>query len=54
MQTAREMYQSRRGTAADALNHVRDGDMIIVPTGVGEPPSLLTALSDERRRFHGV
>jgi acyl-CoA hydrolase len=54
MQTAREMYQSRRGTAADALKHVRDGDMIIVPTGVGEPPSLLTALSDERRRFRGV
>jgi acyl-CoA hydrolase len=54
MQTARELYLSKRGTAADALNHVRDGDMIIVPTGVGEPPALLTALSDERRRFHGV
>jgi acyl-CoA hydrolase len=54
MQSAQELYQSKRGTAADALNHVRDGDMIIVPTGVGEPPALLTALSDERRRFHGV
>jgi acyl-CoA hydrolase len=54
MQSAQELYQSKRGTAADALNHVRDGDMIIVPTGVGEPPALLKALSDERRRFHGV
>ena len=33
---------------------VRDGDFIIVPTGVGEPPALLTALSEQRRDFHDV
>ncbi|GAB3437584.1 4-hydroxybutyrate CoA-transferase [Massilia solisilvae] len=54
MQTAQELYQSKRGTAHDALNHLRDGDMIIVPTGVGEPPALLAALSEERRRFNDI
>jgi acyl-CoA hydrolase len=54
MQTAQELYQSKRGSAEDALNHLKDGDMIIVPTGVGEPPTLLTALSEHRRRFNDV
>ncbi len=54
MQTAQEQYLARRGSARDALAHLRDHDMIIVPTGVGEPPALLGALSDERRRFQGV
>lgn len=54
MQTAHELYQDRRMGAADALDLLRDGDMIIVPTGVGEPPALLTALSEQRRRFHDV
>jgi acyl-CoA hydrolase len=54
MQTPQELYQSKRGSARDALNHLRDGDMIIVPTGVGEPPTLLHALSDERKRFRDV
>ena len=54
MHTAQELYQAKRGSADDALNHLRDGDMIIVPTGVGEPPTLLTALSEQRRRFHDV
>ncbi|MCS0585390.1 4-hydroxybutyrate CoA-transferase [Massilia pinisoli] len=49
-----EMYRARRGSAFDALDHVRDGDMIIVPTGVGEPPTLLHALSDECRSFTDV
>ncbi|MDO5623746.1 MAG: acetyl-CoA hydrolase/transferase C-terminal domain-containing protein [Pseudomonadota bacterium] len=47
-------YQARRCSAADALQHVRDGDTIVVPTGVGEPPALLTALSEQRTRFRGV
>ena len=47
-------YQSRRITADEAVRLVRDGDHIIVPTGVGEPPALLTALSEQRRSFHGV
>ena len=54
MQNAREMYQARCGSAQDALTHLRDGDMIVVPTGVGEPPTLLTALSEQRRQFNGV
>jgi acyl-CoA hydrolase len=54
MQTAHQLYQDKRMSAADALDLLRDGDMIIVPTGVGEPPALLTALSEQRRRFRGI
>jgi acyl-CoA hydrolase len=54
MQTMQEMYRARRGSAFDALDHVRDGDMIVVPTGVGEPPTLLHALSEESRSFSDV
>ncbi len=54
MQTAQDQYQLKRGSADDALDHLRDGDMIIVPTGVGEPPTLLSALSDQRLRFRDV
>jgi acyl-CoA hydrolase len=54
MQTAQQLYLDKRGSASDALNLVRDGDMIIVPTGVGEPPTLLAALSEQRRQFRGV
>jgi len=48
------IYQSKKMTAADAMGLVEDGDLISVPTGVGEPPTLLTALSEQRQRFHGV
>ncbi len=48
------LYQQKRTTPAEAMRHVRDGDFIIVPTGVGEPPSLLAALSEQRRDFHDV
>ncbi len=47
-------YQSKRMHAAEAVRQVRDGDMIVVPTGVGEPPALLSALSEQRRDFHDV
>jgi len=47
-------YQQKRLAAGDAVRQVRDGDMIIVPTGVGEPPALLTALSEQRRDFRDV
>lgn len=33
---------------------MHDGDTIVVPTGAGEPPALLTALSEARRDFRGV
>ena len=49
-----ELYTRKRRSAADAAALVRDGDTIIVPTGVGEPPALLTALSDQRHRLQGV
>lgn len=48
------LYQSKRCTAEDAIDQVRNGDFIIVPTGVGEPPTLLTALSKQRRRFQDI
>ncbi|MCY7369899.1 MAG: 4-hydroxybutyrate CoA-transferase [Polaromonas sp.] len=48
------MYQQKRSSADDAVRLVRSGDAIIVPTGVGEPPALLSALSAQRRAFTGV
>lgn len=47
-------YAARRVSAHDALHHVHDHDTIVVPTGAGEPPTLLEALSEQRRSFHGV
>lgn len=52
--SVQDLYQKKLGTVEDAINQVKDGDFIIVPTGVGEPPALLTALSEHRRRFHDV
>ena len=49
-----QLYRQKRMSAADAVRLVRNGDFIIVPTGVGEPPSLLTALSDQRHDFQDV
>ena len=47
-------YQQKRMAAADAIRVVRNGDTIIVPTAVGEPPTLLAALSEQRRDFRDV
>jgi len=47
-------YAGKRMSASDAIQHVRDGDFIIVPSGAGEPPTLLTELSEQRRRFRDV
>ncbi len=52
--SVQSQYLEKRVAAADAVRHVRDGDFIIVPTGVGEPPTLLTALSEQRLQFHDV
>ncbi|WP_088279538.1 acetyl-CoA hydrolase/transferase family protein [Ideonella sp. A 288] len=49
-----DLYQQRRMSAHDAVGLLRDGDAIVVPTGVGEPPTLMGALSDRRREWHGV
>jgi acyl-CoA hydrolase len=40
--------------AADAVRLIRNNDAVVVPTGVGEPPALLAALSEQRREFNGV
>ena len=53
MQT-RDLYQQKRTTAAEAIRHVKNGDFVVVPTGVGEPPSLLAALSEQRLDFFDV
>jgi acyl-CoA hydrolase len=49
-----DLYRGKRMSAADAVGVVHDGDFIVVPTGVGEPPALLTALSDRRLEYHDV
>lgn len=48
------MYQKRRVDPAGAVRVVCDGDTIVVPIGVGEPPALLQALSERRLELHGV
>ncbi len=52
--SAQSLYQQKRMSAADAVRVVRNGDTIVVPTAVGEPPTLLTALSEQRRDFRDV
>ena len=52
--SAQDLYLKKRLTAPDAVRLVRNGDFIIVPTAAGEPPTLLTALSDQRRDFLDV
>jgi len=47
-------YEQKRMAASDAVRLVKNGDTIVVPTGVGEPPALLAALSEQRRDFHDV
>ncbi len=52
--TNQAQYLQKRMPAAEAVRQVRNGDTIVVPTGVGEPPALLTALSEQRHDFHDV
>lgn len=52
--SVKSLYQQKKTTPEDAIGHLRDGDFIIVPTAVGEPPTLLNALSEQRRRFRDV
>ncbi len=49
-----DLYRQKLRSAAEALDQLCNGDCIIVPTGVGEPPALLTALSEQRRRFRDI
>ena len=50
----RDLYRQKRMSPDDAMHLVNNEDSIIVPTGVGEPPALLTALSDQRQSFRGI
>ncbi|MEY2631898.1 MAG: hypothetical protein RIR00_552, partial [Pseudomonadota bacterium] len=52
--SSKEQYCSKRMSADEAIRQVKNGDVIIVPTGVGEPPALLNALSEHRRDFRDV
>ncbi len=52
--SVQQLYAQKKMAASDAVQLVKNGDMIIVPTGVGEPPALLTALSEIRRSLTDV
>ena len=52
--TVQAQYQDKRVSAKEAIRLIRDGDSLIVPTGVGEPPALLAALSEHRRDWRDV
>lgn len=41
-------------SASEAIDLVKDGETIVVPSAAGEPPTLLTELSRRRREFHDV
>ncbi|MBK1684588.1 acetyl-CoA hydrolase/transferase family protein [Rhodoferax fermentans] len=52
--SVQQLYAQKKMAASDAVRLVKNGDMIVVPTGVGEPPALLTALSEIRRSLLDV
>lgn len=54
MQNIQAQYTQKKMTAADAVAMIHDGETIIVPTGVGEPPALLHALSERRHSLRDV
>ncbi|MCL2831207.1 MAG: 4-hydroxybutyrate CoA-transferase [Betaproteobacteria bacterium] len=47
-------YQEKRRSASDAIRLIKNGNHVVVSTGVGEPPTLLNALSEQRRDFRDV
>lgn len=50
----KQIFRDRRVHAGEAIALVRPGDAIVVPTGVAEPPALLSALSEQRHRLLDV
>ena len=52
--SVQDLYERKRATAWDAVRLVRDGEQVVVPISAGEPPTLLTALSERRREFRDV
>ncbi len=54
MSRLQALNDSKRMMPTDAAGLVRDGDTVVVPTGVGEPPALLHALSARRHELRDV
>ena len=52
--SSQAQYNAKKMTAEQAAQLVRNDDFIVVPTGAGEPPMLLTALSEIRRSLKNV
>ncbi|MDO5626902.1 MAG: 4-hydroxybutyrate CoA-transferase, partial [Mobilicoccus sp.] len=52
--TAQQQYSSKVRDAREAIRLIEDSSTIVVPTGVGEPPTILEALSEARTDFRGV
>lgn len=52
--TAQDDFIGKRRAPHDVIDLIADGDTVVVPTGAGEPPAILEALSDRRREKHGV
>ncbi|MCK9261008.1 MAG: 4-hydroxybutyrate CoA-transferase [Azoarcus sp.] len=48
------LYDQKRMSPADAVGMISNGNTVVVPTGVGEPPALLQALSDRRHTLRDV
>ena len=49
-----EQYSGKLTSAGAAARLVASGDYVVVPSGVGEPPTLLTALSERRFELENV
>ena len=49
-----EQYSGKLTSAGNAAKLVASGDYVVVPSGVGEPPALLTALSERRLELENV
>lgn len=54
MLSVQQQYTEKHCMPEEALQVLHNGDWIVVPTGVGEPPALLTALSEQRRHFQNI
>lgn len=54
MSNSKILYCQKLTSCAEAMHLVHDGDSIIVPTRAGEPPALLTVLSEQRRSFQDI
>jgi acyl-CoA hydrolase len=52
--SVQDLYKSKLASPHDAVWLVRDGDQVVVSASAGEPPTLLTALSECRREFRNV